>query len=70
MENVLWQAKNLLMPPSLKNFVVLCGTNNLFTDSPMDIADYIDNTGSCLAEKSSNNNVFVCGLTREMRAGL
>ena len=31
-ENMLWRAKNLVIPPLLKNVVVLCGTNNLFTD--------------------------------------
>ena len=62
MGNVLWRTKNLLIPPSLKNVVVLCGTNNLFTDSPLDIADCIVNIGSCLREKSSSVNVFICGL--------
>ena len=54
--------KNILIPPSLKNVVVLCGTSNLFTDSPLDIADCIVNIGSCLYEKSSSVNVFICGL--------
>ena len=61
-ENVLWQTKNLLIPLSLKNVVTLCGTKNLFTDSPLDIADCIVNIGSCLCEKSSSVNVFICGL--------
>ena len=61
-ENVLWRTKNLLIPPSLKNVVVLCGTNNLFIDSPLDIADCIVNIGSCLREKSSSVNIFICGL--------
>ena len=34
----------------------------LFTDSPMDIADCIVNIGSCLRERSSRINVFICGL--------
>ena len=61
-ENVLWRTEHLLIPPSLNNVVVLCGTNNLFTDSPMDIADCVVNIGSCLREKSSSMNVFLCGL--------
>ena len=36
--------------------------NNLFTDSPMDIADCIVNICSCLREKSSSINDFICGL--------
>ena len=42
----LLRTKNLSVPPSLKNVVVLCGTNNLFTDSPLDLADCIVNIGS------------------------
>ena len=61
-ENVLWRTKNLLIPPSLKNVVVLCGTNNLFTDSLLDVADCIVKIGSCLCEKSSSVNIFICGL--------
>ena len=62
MENVLWQTKNLLKPPLLNNVVVLCGTNNLFTDTLLDIADCIVNIGSCLCEKFSSVNVFICRL--------
>ena len=40
-QNVSWQAQNLLVISSLKNVVILCGTNNLFQDSPEDIADGI-----------------------------
>ena len=61
MENVLWRAMNLLILQSLK-YVVLCGTNNLFTDSTMDIADCIVNIGSCLHEKSSNIKISICGI--------
>ena len=53
---------NLSILPSLKNVVALCGTNNLFTDPPMDIPDCIVNIGFCLCEKSSNISVFICGL--------
>ena len=61
-KNVLWRAKNSVIPSSLRNEVVLCGTNNLFTDSPMDIGDYIANIGSYWREKSSSINAFICGL--------
>ena len=61
-ENVLWRTKNLLIPSSLKNVVVLCRTNKLFTNSPLDIADCIVNIGSCLHEKSSSVKVFICKL--------
>ena len=58
-ENVLWQTKNLLIPPSLKNVVVLCRTNKLFTNSPLDKADCIVNIGSCLHEKSMCQSFYL-----------
>ena len=61
-ENVLWQAMNLSIPSSLKNAIVLRRSNNLFTDSTLDIGDCIVNISSCLLEKSSNIKVFICGL--------
>ena len=44
--------------------VLLCAANNilLYTDSPTDIADCIDNIGSCLRKISSNVNLFIFGL--------
>ena len=42
--------------------VVLCGTNKLFTDSPMDIAVCIANISSCLREKFSSVRVFISRL--------
>ena len=41
------RTKNLSVPASLKDVVVLCGTNNLFTDSSLDLADCIVHIGSC-----------------------
>ena len=38
------------------------GTNIIFTDSPMNIADCIINIGSWLREESISINVFICGL--------
>ena len=37
-ENVLWRAREIPFIPSLKNVVILCGTNNINKDSPYDIA--------------------------------
>ena len=53
-----------LSPTPVTSFLSspLCGTNNLFTDSPTDIADYIVNIGSCLLEKSGNIKALTCGL--------
>ena len=67
-EIVLWRTKNLSGPPSLKNVVVLSGTNNLFTDSPLDLADCVVKIGSCgliLRDESwSINRVLINGVNR------
>ena len=41
MQNVLWRVQNLPISSSLKNAVILSGTNNLQQDSPEDIVDGI-----------------------------
>ena len=61
-ENILWQVINLPLPSSVKNVVILCGTNNVSIDTPRDIADYIISIGSILQKKSSGINVSICGL--------
>ena len=45
-ENVLWRAINLPLPSSVQNAVVQCGTNNILTDSPRDIAHCIVDVGT------------------------
>ena len=47
---------------SVKNVVTLCGTSNIRTDTPRDIADCIISIGSIFHWKSSGINVSVCGL--------
>ena len=61
-ENVLWRAIDLSLPSSVKNVVILCGTNNISIDTPRDIADCIISIGSILQKKSSRINVSICGL--------
>ena len=60
-ENVLWQAISLLLPASAQNMVVQCGTNNILTDSPHDIADCIIDVGAIFWRKSSTVNIIICG---------
>ena len=53
----------LLLPSSMKNLVVLCGTNNIPKDTSLRyIADWIVNLGSIFWNKFSGINVSVCGL--------
>ena len=47
-QNVLWQVQNLPISSSLKNAVILCGTNNLQQDFPEDIVDGIIEIGIVL----------------------
>ena len=61
-ENVLWRAREIPFIPSLKNVVILCGTNNINKDSPYDIAQGLIATGSVFQNQSSNPNIFICGL--------
>ena len=61
-ENVLWRTINLPVPPSVKNVVILCGTNNIPIDTPRDIADCIISICSIFQKKSSGIDVNVCGL--------
>ena len=61
-ENVLWRARDIPILPSLKNVVILCGTNNINKDSPYDIAQGLIAIGSVFKNQSSNPNIFICGL--------
>ena len=47
---------------SLKNAVILCGTNNLDQDSPEDIVDGIIKIGYCFKERHHLINIFIYGL--------
>ena len=60
--NVLWRAHNLPAVKSVRNFVTLCGTNNLHLDAPKDIADGIIEIGSTFKRFYINMNVFICGI--------
>ena len=61
-ENALWRVIDLPLPSSVKNVVILCGTNNIPIDTPHEIADCIISIGSISQKKSSGIDVSVCGL--------
>ena len=61
-ENVLWGAISLPLPSSVQNKVVQCGTNNISTDSPGDIADCIVDVGTIFWRKYNTVNKIICGL--------
>ena len=61
-KNVLWWAIDLPLPSSVKNVVILCGTNNISINTPHDITDCIISIASIFQKKFSGINVRVCGL--------
>ena len=61
-ETVLWRIIDLSLLSSVKNVVILCGTNNISIHTLSDIADCIISIGSILQKKSSGINVSICGL--------
>ena len=62
MRNVLWQVQNLLISSSLKNAIILCGTNNVQQDSPEDIVGGIIEIGHCFEKQHHHINIYICGL--------
>ena len=62
MEYVLWRAHDLRCFSSLRNVIILCGTNNLYHDSPQDIANGLIKIGSCFKQGNNAINVFICGI--------
>ena len=61
-ENVLWRAREIPFLLSLKNVVILCGTNNINKDSPYDIAQDLIAVGSAFKSQPSNPKIFICGI--------
>ena len=61
-ENTLWGAINLPLLSSMKNIVILCGTNNIPIDTPCDIADCIISIGCIFQKRSRGIDVSVCDL--------
>ena len=46
-QHVLWRARDLHRFSPLRNIIILCGTNNLYQDSPEDIANGLIKIASC-----------------------
>ena len=64
-QNVLWQAQNLPVVSSLKNVVILCGTNNLLQDSPEDIPDGIVEIAQTFQSSYNSINTATGGIRHE-----
>ena len=61
-EHVLWRAHDLRCFSSLRNVIILCGTNNLYHDSPEDIANGLIKIASCFKQGNNAIIVFICGI--------
>ena len=61
-QHVLWRAKNLFIPPSVKFIVIHFGTSNLDYKGPIDITKGILNIGKSLFEKAPKSNFILTGI--------
>ena len=61
-QHVLWRAKNLFIPPSVKFIVIHCGTNNLDYNDTIDVAKGILKIGKSLLEKAPKSNIILTGI--------
>ena len=61
-QHVLWRAHDLHCFSSLRNVIILCGTNNLYQDSPEDIANGLIKIASCFKQVNNAINVFICSI--------
>ena len=61
-QNVLWRVQNLPVISSLKNVVILCGTNNLLQDSSEDITDGIVEITQWFQSSYNSINIAIVGI--------
>ena len=61
-QHVLWRAHDLRCFSSLRNVIILCGTNNLYQDSPEDIANGLMKIASFFKQGNKFTNVFISGI--------
>ena len=58
-ENVLWRALHFPEMYYLKKVIILCGTNNICTDSPYDIVQCLLDIGVCFQNRSSKIKILI-----------
>ena len=61
-QNILWRCVNLPKSPSIRNAIILCGTNNIQYDTTEDIVNGILEIALTLRSKYHLINVVICGL--------
>ena len=61
-ENILWRIEDTNLPPPLEYFFVHCGTNNIGSSSPKDIADGILSIGIMAKKQQEQLKIVIGGL--------
>jgi len=61
-QHVLWRATNLNLPSTVKTVFVLVGTNNLISDSPIEIVNGIISIGLHFIKKNPDIQVLLSGI--------
>ena len=61
-QNVLWRAKEMVLPLSIRYVVLQFGTNNLGCDSPSKISQGILSVADILQRKSPSVRIIITGL--------
>ena len=61
-ENILWRIEDTNLPPTLQYFFVYCGTNNIGSSSPKDIADGILSIGIMAKKQQEQLKIVIGGL--------
>ena len=65
-ENLLWRGGKF--PPAIRQIVILCGTNNIDTNTPNEIANGLLCSAFTIKERNSITNVYITGLLpRDLR---
>ena len=61
-QHVLWRVENFSLPDSVHVVVLLCGTNNIDHDLPLDIAEAVMSCGIRLRERYPHLHVVIAGI--------
>ena len=61
-QHLLWRAHDLRCFSSLRNVIILCGINNLYQNSPEDIANGLIKIANCFKQGNNAINIFICGI--------
>ena len=61
-ENLPWRAENLEIPPTIRQVVIHCGTNNIEASTLNDIGNCLLSFALTIKKKNSVINIYITGL--------